>query len=287
MAGPAGAAPQAFRLETSVYVFRQGDFSSVTLSGADGPKLPESSLIKSPAMVRFDGETLALNGVDFAWSSGRRPTDRISQIEIPALVVAAGQPATLLSVTPLQYMEARPDGALEVKEIPRDSPEAPHARLTFTVKPADAAGPMLDVTCDVEVATVSGRAKLPGVSLAVGKPVLARLARKIDAPVEPNRWSCLLVNAPNGSDYSLLLLFKVTPEPANPIAGAGPMTPAELDAFTTHYYQHPQPELMGRAIAGLGAPGFLTDRKNVFIGFVAEVFAANPSQVEGWRQIAS
>ncbi|HVZ63603.1 MAG TPA: hypothetical protein VG936_03370 [Lacunisphaera sp.] len=280
-------APASYRLETNVYVFKHGDFATLKLSGVEGRNAPESLLLQSPATVQFDGETLSLDGPNFTWSSGRRPADRISQIDIPVLVVAADQQATLLSTTALQYMEKRPDGSLELKEIPRTSPEAPHARLTFTVKPADDASTRLELACDVEVATVSAREKIPGVSLPVGKPVLARLARKVDAHVRPDTWSALVLNAPNGSDYSLLLLFKAGAAPAHAAAGAGPMTPVELDRLATHYYQRPQPELIGRLIEGLGASGFLLDRRDVFVGFFARVFAANPDRIDGWRKIAT
>lgn len=283
----AATAPASYRLETNVYIFKHGDFTTLKLPGVEGRYAPESLLLQSPAAVQFDGETLSLDGPNLTWSSGHRPADRISQIDIPVLVVASNQPATLLSTAPLQYMEKRPDGALELKEIPRTSPDAPHARLTFTVKPADDAGTRLDLACEVEVATVSARENVPGVSLPVGKPVLARLTRKVNAQVRPDTWSALVLNAPNGSDYSLLLLFKAGPAPANATLGAGAMTPAELDRFATHYYQHPQPDQIGRLIGGLGASGFLQERKNVFVGFLSEVFAANPARVEAWRKLAA
>lgn len=281
------AAAQGYRLETRVYVFKQSEFRAVATGGVTRTNVPGNELLNSPASVQFNGASVALSGDEISWTAGQPARDRISEITVPGLVVAAGQAATLLSTTPLQYMEKRADGALELKEIPGDSPDAPHARLTFTVKPAAKPTEGLDIACDVEIATVSAREKLPGVSLPVGKPVLARQAQKVDTTVLPDRWSGLLVNAPNGSDYSLLLLFKAGLAPANAAAGAGPMTPAELDAFATHYYQHPQPGLIGRAIEGLGPSGFLKDRADVFVGFFAEIIAANPIQVESWRKIAS
>ena len=90
------------------------------------------------------------------------------------------------------------------------------------------------------------------------------------------------------------------PEPGPAPAPAAPrMTPQELDEFATYYYRQPRPELIPAAIEALGSSGFLdpatrdlgSPRPNgrfwVFVGFFAEVFAANPDRVEEWRRVGA
>lgn len=64
-----------------------------------------------------------------------------------------------------------------------------------------------------------------------------------------------------------------------------PMTAMELDAFVVTYYTRPQPELIATAIAALEPSGFAEDRAEVFVGFFAEVFAANPVRMDEWRKV--
>ena len=63
------------------------------------------------------------------------------------------------------------------------------------------------------------------------------------------------------------------------------MTAAELDIFSASYYLHPRPELVAAAIEALGPSGFMKDRARVFVGFFAEIFAANPGQMVEWRRL--
>jgi len=61
----------------------------------------------------------------------------------------------------------------------------------------------------------------------------------------------------------------------------------EVDHFTSFYYQHPQPELIPDLFSALHATG-VTDRPNAappFIGFFAEVFAANPGRATEWEAL--
>lgn len=62
------------------------------------------------------------------------------------------------------------------------------------------------------------------------------------------------------------------------------LTAMELDAFVVTYYTRPQPELIATAIEALGPSGFAEDRAEIFIGFFAEVFAANPVRLHEWRK---
>jgi len=63
------------------------------------------------------------------------------------------------------------------------------------------------------------------------------------------------------------------------------MTAAELKGFATGYYRHPRPELVAEAIKAFGPSGVVNEDSQVYIGFFAEVFAANPLQMVEWRRL--
>ncbi|HWA86580.1 MAG TPA: hypothetical protein VG710_10185 [Opitutus sp.] len=288
-------AEDGYRLETNIYVFQQGDFQSIDL-GAATPAADGTVLLHSPATIAFDQEKLALTGADFSWNGGTSPSKHFSRIETPVVRIASGRPVTMFSALPVQYLEKAADGSLLVRNIPKDSPDAPHWRLTFTLETA-AAGDSLPLVCDVDIASVGARENLPGVTLPVGRPVLARFNEKLDLLLPPGEWAAFVVRAPKGSDYSLLMLLKIAPENASvdTAKADGLMTAQELAQFVTYYYRHPQPERIARAIESLGPSGFLnssgileppqyTRRAYICVGFFAKVFAANPEQVAQWRK---
>ncbi len=206
------AAGPALRLETELYVFRNSDFHAVEIPGAAAAVIENRGRVfRSPATVRFDQETLSLAGPDFAWSGGLNPPRGLSLIATPAVVLTPGTPVTILSTVPTQYLEKLADGTLQVRDIPADSPDAPHCRLTFTLGPASDAAEELPLACDLDIATVGARENVAGVTLEVGKPVLARFNEKLNPTVRVGEWSALFLPAPNGSDYSMLVLLKVGP----------------------------------------------------------------------------
>jgi hypothetical protein len=65
------------------------------------------------------------------------------------------------------------------------------------------------------------------------------------------------------------------------------MTEDELARFVARYSIHPRPELVERAIEGVGVAGteYLNARGYEFVGFFAEIFAANPERVAAWRKV--
>ncbi|HTO04917.1 MAG TPA: hypothetical protein VL069_14495 [Opitutus sp.] len=67
--------------------------------------------------------------------------------------------------------------------------------------------------------------------------------------------------------------------------GTTALAAAELDEFVTGYYRNPQPELIARAIEAFGPSGFVKDRAEVYVGFFAEVLAANPGRIVEWRNV--
>lgn len=293
------AAGESYRLETSIYVFKNGDVQSVKLPAATKAGDNGAVVVRSPASIGFDKETLSLDGADVSWSGGRNPPERFSLIKIPSIIAGIGKPVEVLSTAPVQYIEKQADGTLRVRDISQDSADAPHCRIRFTVVPQDQASEDLHVSCDLDIATVSARASVPGVSLDVGRPLLARFQEQVELAGRAGEWDGLLLQAPNGSDYSLLLLLKTTPS-QEPDTHAGladrRMTAREFDQFATYYYLHPQPELIARAIESL-APGDFLDsadrqypynfRKRAYtcVGFFAEVFADNQDRLAQWRKI--
>lgn len=294
------AAVEAYRLDLTVYVFNRGDFQTVELAEGEATSGTYGTIMRAPVTLQFDDDALTLEGSAYSWSGGARAPDWITQMGVPAMIMTPGKPLSVMSASPVQYLEPQPDGSLQVRQIPGNSPDAPHCRFGFTIGPAAAGGRELPLACDLDIATLAARAKVPGVALEVGKPVLARFTRKLDLMVRADEWTALLLPAPNGSDYQMLLLVKAAPAPEGsaptkpaPAAGAAARPPAtgvwsaeDLDRFAVYYYQHPQPELIGRAIESLGASGFLQDRDMVFTGFFAQVFAAHPDRVAEWRKIA-
>ena len=170
---------ERFKLETHSYVFKNNDFQSVKLP--DSATTHQRSVVfRSPSTAQFDRETLSLDGGRFAWNGGQLPPSQFRPIAIPAVVLVPGQPVSLLSVVPVQYFEKDANGTLQVREIPKDSPDAPHWRLTFALKTKVGQGDDLGLACEVDVASVSARESLPGVTLPVGKPVIARFNEKLD-----------------------------------------------------------------------------------------------------------
>ncbi len=283
-------AGEDFTLETHIYVYRNSDFHVVKLPAATATDATPAMVFRSPAVAQFDEEKLSLDGPRFAWSGGRSPPDRFSLIAAPTVPLTPGKPVTLLSTAPIQYLERPANGILQVREIAGDSPEAPHCRLTFTIGPPNGAGKDLHLACDLDIATVVARQDVPGVVLDVGKPVLAQLKEKLDPMVRLDEWSAFHLQAPNRSDYSLLVLLKVVAAQApgavaNAEQAGGLMTAEALDKFATYYYRNPRPELVAPAIEALGPSGFSKDRADVFVGFFAEVFAANPSRMAEWREL--
>jgi hypothetical protein len=286
-----------FTLETKVYVFRNRDFQTVEIPGTNAAGTAQIEVFSSPATARFDAQALSLDGPRLVWSGGSNPPDRLTLIATPEVSLIAGEPVSLLSAVPTQYVEKTADGVLHLREISKDSPEAPHWRLTFTLGRSVDAADDLRLACTVNVATLSAREKLPGVRLDVGKPILARFGEKIDLAVLPEVWSGFTVRAPNWGDYTLMTLLKVktVPEPTKMTNSDELMTAEAFAGFATFYYQHSEPDLIARAIESPGAAKFLNaadrysyqyqQRVAVFAGFFAEVFATNPDCVAEWRKV--
>jgi hypothetical protein len=199
-----------FTLKSTIYVFRQSDFQDIDIPGAMGAADGHALIFKSPATARFDQQTLSLEGSNAAWSSGGSPPEQFTRVAAPPMVpIAPGKPVTMTSSTAIQYLEQLPDGKLQVREIPADSREAPHIRLTFTANPGENATDALLLDCDMDIVTVNARKNIPGVALNVGKPVVRRFREILTVPIRLGQSAALILEAPNGSDFSVLMLLEL------------------------------------------------------------------------------
>jgi N-acetylneuraminic acid mutarotase len=222
-------AGEKLNLETAIYIFRTGDFHEIKLPGAAAAAENHGIVfnaatavvenhgvvLKSPATVNFDQVTLSLEGSQVTWSGSSTPPGQFTLVAAPATVpLTAGKPVTMTSSVASQYLERLADNSLQVREIPAEAPEAPHFRLTFTAGSVANASEDLLLACDLDIATVCARENVPGVALEVGKPVIARFKDNLQVAARAGQWAALLLKAPNGSDYSLLLLLKVVPAQA-------------------------------------------------------------------------
>jgi len=289
-------AAESCNLETQFFVFRNAEVRSISLPETAQKAGPETVVFQSPAKAHFDETVLSLDGAEFSWGESKSPPDRLSPIETPSVVLPVGRPVSLLSAVAVQYLEKDAEGNLEVREIPKNSPDAPHSRFTFSVSEDVAPNERLRVVCDVDLASVKARENLDGVALPVGKPVLARFSQVFEMSVRGSEWSAFLVQSPGGGDHSLLTLLRILPvrSAEEPTGSDRLMSGEEFAVFATYYYQNPQPELVSRAIASLGSNKLLENndrpisrqflqRADTCVGFFAAVFAANPERVQVWQ----
>ena len=196
-------------LESAIYVFKQSAFHEIRIpdtAAAHGQAL----VFKSPATARFDQLTLSLEDSRIGWNGGSSVPEQFGLVAVPPTVpIALDRPVTMTSSVGIQYLEQTADKGFQVREIRSDSPEAPHVVLSFTVgKSAGPAGDLL-LACDLDIATVYARERIPGVALEVGKPTVVSFKEKEMIPMRSGQRAAILLKGPNGSDYSLLLLLRL------------------------------------------------------------------------------
>jgi len=207
-----------------IYVFKNSDFREFKADSAAFTKTGESAphwlILTSPTTLRFDRLTLDLTREKFAWSDATLADKKFSLLTAPTVVTNIGQKATLWVGSPTQYFEKLPDGSFHLQELPKDSPASPHCTITLLARPDDTATGSLAVTFAADIAATGAREKIPGVDLDVGKPILAVFKDELKFTAPCDAWTALLCQSPGGSDYSLLLLLKVSQQEA-PAAPAG------------------------------------------------------------------
>jgi hypothetical protein len=314
------SAADAFKLELEIFVFRDADFEQITLGSGLPVAEGRGEVFAAPAVLNFGKHSLKLTAGERSWDTpGKKAPASLSPVSMPTLVVAPLQEASVRGAMPLQYIEKMPDGSLQVRNIESDSPEAPRYQLSLQAGNPDETG-SVSVTFHLELATVSGREKIAGVDLDVGRPILARLTEGFQLRVRPGDWSGFVLRRPQGGNYGLLLLLKATSVAGETVATGEVMTAEELDRFVSNYYRQPRPERIAAAVAAMDrhrvldpnpdrqfrprrSPaiygGFSDDTPVldsspavpkrdfwVYVGFLAEVIAANPGRVAEWEKVA-
>ncbi len=213
-------------LESVIYVFKQSSFHEIDITNAVVTHEGHTFILKSPASVRFDRQTLSLEDSRIAWSNDGSAPEQFSLVASPPTVpIALDSPVTITSSVGVEYIERTTDNGLQVREIKADSLDAPHIRLSFTASQVGDSARDLLLDCDLDVATVNARAKVPGVGLEVGKPSVISFKEKEQLHLRSGQRAALILKSPNGSDYSMLLLLKLAySEPGNvvPSAPGGP-----------------------------------------------------------------
>jgi hypothetical protein len=192
-------------------------------------------VLPSPATLHFDQETLSLQGERFAWSNEGATRMKLSLISAPSLVVHAGKTATILVGGSTQYFEKLADGGFRLNETPAHpqpglNPDGPYCQLALSAQPAASAAGSLEITCRPDIAAVGAREKIPGVELDVGKPILAVFQDELKFTAARGAWTALFCQSPGGSDYSLLLLLKVSQQDATAERAGQKLVPAARPA---------------------------------------------------------
>jgi hypothetical protein len=209
------SASDTVKYELVLYVFKSSAVQRTYLSkGIPGkPPLSGQALpFGQPATVNFDQDQLVLEGGKYTWNGGRNPPLQFKVTEIPPIITALGQAATIRAVVPVQFLEKMPDGSLQVRTMSGDLKVTPHYQFILNVRPVTDVvyGNDLVITCQMDIATVQGREKIPDIELEVGRPILARFDQTIELESKKDEWAGLLIPGPKGSDYTLLMLLKVS-----------------------------------------------------------------------------
>ncbi|HEY3757606.1 MAG TPA: hypothetical protein VGL42_15745 [Opitutaceae bacterium] len=208
---PVLCAENVVKLDARLFVYRTGDFASVHLSGASPLGSGPARLLRYPAAIQFDSESFTLGRMGFEWTHGDVLPPQFTLVPIPPLLLHVSKPVVVDSSVPVQYLERQEDGTLKVREIPSESPESPHIRVTFRRPYSEYIDAFSGITvrCGFDLATVAKRETLPGVSLDVGKPVIATVNQTCDISCQPEAWSAVSLLSPNENGLSLLLLIRV------------------------------------------------------------------------------
>ena len=210
---------------------------STSLS-ATGEHTQRWQILSVPAAFRFDHWTQVPTSEEFVWTVATLGTKKFSLISSPTMVGNAGQKATVFIGSSTQYFEKQADGSFLLLELPKDSrgspqPNSPHYTLTLLARPDDTTPGSLAITFASDILVLASREKIPGVDLDVGKPVLATIKDEQTFTARSGAWTALLCRAPGGSDYSLLLLLKVTQAEANAERAGQKLVPASRPAPPT------------------------------------------------------
>jgi hypothetical protein len=212
---PALSAAEAVKFEAVLYLFKSSSVSSIDFSRALKGRPSRSGggiVVTPPAIVLFDKEELAIPGAGYTWNGGVEVPVQFSETKLPAMIARWGEAVTVRMVVPVQFLERTPDGSLKLREMAGDLPDIPHYLLTLNARPAtDApAGYDLIISCRMDIATMQGREKIPGIELEVGRPITARFDRHIEYWGRKGEWFGIMTGQQESGDYTLWMLLKVS-----------------------------------------------------------------------------
>lgn len=216
------SAVETVRLDLVLHVFKDADVGSIVVGGAPAA-VGQAIVFNGSSSVAFDQKTLTLKGAEYTWNGG--PPACFSILSTPAIVTTLGKTTSILIAQPVQYLEKAEGNNLQIREIPSDSPDLPHYQITFDVHRAVAPSTDLLVSCQMDIAMLQGREKIPGVELEVGRPILTWFKDNVEFRNSVVGWSGLMLRRPGGSDYSLLMLLKVSPADTSGIRPVQVVTP--------------------------------------------------------------
>jgi len=209
------AVAETVKFEAVLYLFKSKSIPRIDFSQAlrgRARRSGEGIVITPPATVVFDNEELAL-GSNYTWNGGQTVPARFSETKLPVIVTAVGQAAMIRVVVPVQYLEKMPDGSLKVREVAGNLPDIPHYSLTLTAttaaEPPQGQAYDLIVTCQMDIATMQGREKIPGIDLDVGRPITARFDKSVEFWSRKGEWFGIMADQEESGEYTLCLLLKV------------------------------------------------------------------------------
>ena len=222
LTAPILIAAEALSLESSIYVFKHAAFHEILIPTAKKTPNAHALIFKSPATAQFDQLTLFLENSHISWGGSSTAPDQFSLVATPPVVpITLNKPVKMASSSGVQFLEQTATSGLHVRDIPADSPDAPHILLSFTISEEGNSTDLLQLTLGIDIATVVAREKIPGIALDVGKPKVATFKDKEIVPVFVGQRAAILLDAPNGSDYSMLLLLRLA-RPETPNTGPIP-----------------------------------------------------------------
>ncbi|MBI2498034.1 MAG: hypothetical protein HYV75_09050 [Opitutae bacterium] len=212
---PTLPAAETVKFETVLYLFKADSVPHIDFSKALAGKPPLSGpaiVVTPPATVVFDHEELVLKGADYAWNGGQVVPPRFSETKLPAIVTKSGQAATIRLVVPVQYLEKQADGSFKLREVAGNLPEVPHYLLTLNVRPGSDTPTGYDfiVSCQMDITTMQGREKIPGVDLEVGRPITSNFDKTVEFWARKGEWLGLMTEQNEKTDYVLWMMLKVS-----------------------------------------------------------------------------
>lgn len=162
-----------------------------------------------------DDEGLFWGGEKLSFLEGQKvdlPTDRIRRINAPGVLLEKEKSYTIKihSQQVFQYFEKRADGLFELRQID-DLPTG----LDIRVKPRDKDGRILFEDMRITVRAAGRRAKVDGVELPVGRPIVEEHGYDLGLRVRPNNSYGILIELEEGQ--GAVVIFFTTAVVTRPV----------------------------------------------------------------------